>query len=192
LLRQAFGCTPATGGRPHPSAGRLYPVSVLLALLPSRITGAPPVTVYHLRPIAGLLEPLANPSEADLATVAMDRASAASDDPLAVEHPAFFLVYAVHLDKAVARYRHRGYRFALLEAGAMCQQAELVAADLELGACLWGGFGDNELAALLGINPAVLLPLVVHFMGRPAAAAASAAADRRAGPPAAPPAAGGS
>jgi SagB-type dehydrogenase family enzyme len=116
--------------------------------------------------LTSLLEPIANSPEDVLIRTALDREHAPEiDNPLIVENPAFFILYLVHLDKAVARYRYRGYRFALVEAGAMCQQCDLVAQSLDLGSCLYGGFGDNELAVAVGVNPAILLPVVVQFFG---------------------------
>lgn len=176
LLESSFGGgSGERSGRPYPSGGRIYSVDVLVGLFASRVDEMPGASVLHLRALSDLLEPIANPPEPRLREVALDRDDGTpATAPLAIESPAFFVLYAMHLDKALVRYRYRGYRFALVESGAMCHQADLVGQTLGLGSCLYGGFGDNELAAVMGVNPAVLLPLVVQFFGYPSAQGSSA------------------
>ena len=54
--------------------------------------------------------------------------------------------------KSRLKYGERGYRFMLLEAGHIAQNALLAANALELGACPFGGFIDDDLDQLLGID----------------------------------------
>ena len=50
------------------------------------------------------------------------------------------------------KYGQRGYRFALLEAGHVAQNAALVAAALRLSLLPYGGFYDARLDEILGLD----------------------------------------
>lgn len=154
-------------GRPYPSAGALYPVQVLLLLLAEEIVAPDGMSasVYHFRPVASTLTPLACPPRARLMETLVDIGHEATDDESAIVGPAFALAYVLYADGAIVRYRERGYRFGLIEAGAMSHQADLVGGALGLGSCMFGGFGDAEVAAICGLNSGVMLPLAVQFFG---------------------------
>jgi SagB-type dehydrogenase family enzyme len=77
------------------------------------------------------------------------------------------LVTAI-FQRSTFKYQDRGYRLILIEAGEVAQNMTLEATSLGLGACLLGGYLDNDLSGLLeidGIDEAPLLPVV---LGRPA------------------------
>jgi len=50
------------------------------------------------------------------------------------------------------KYGERSYRFALLEAGHLAQNIHLVSAALGVGSVPIGGFIDDELNRLVGVN----------------------------------------
>jgi SagB-type dehydrogenase family enzyme len=50
------------------------------------------------------------------------------------------------------RYRHRSYRYGLLEAGHLGQNTYLAATSMGLGACAVGAFFDDDLNDMLGVD----------------------------------------
>ena len=64
------------------------------------------------------------------------------------------------------KYGERGYRFMLLEAGHIAQNALLAANALGLGACPFGGFIDDDLDRLLGIDGLDEVSLYLIGVGR--------------------------
>lgn len=61
--------------------------------------------------------------------------------------------------RTMSKYRARGYRFVLLESGHIGQNLSLVGTTLGLGLCMNGGYYDdpvNHLFGLDGLNEAVV------------------------------------
>ncbi len=71
--------------------------------------------------------------------------------------------------RSLTKYGDRGYRYALLEAGHTMQNLNLAVAALGLGAVNLGGFYDDELAVLCGIDIEQEIPLYCCALGRPVA-----------------------
>lgn len=159
LLAHAYGHTgqpPApTYFRAVPSGGALYPLELYVAAL--NVEGLER-GIYHY----------------DVERHGVDRIrEAAALDGL----PDLLLAKDIDLDSAAAivfmsavfrrnlfKYQDRGYRMVLMEAGAVGQNLNLLATSLGLG-CVWlGGFLDDELAALIGLDEVdepVLVPIVI-------------------------------
>ena len=70
--------------------------------------------------------------------------------------------------RSLSKYGDRGYRYLLFEAGHVSQNIDLVATALGLGAINLGGFYDDELAALLRLQPEFEVPLYATALGVPA------------------------
>ena len=67
------------------------------------------------------------------------------------------------------KYRERGYRYILFEAGHVAQNISLIATSIGLGSCCIGGFDDNKVNEALDIkeyNEAALYALVVGNVAR--------------------------
>ena len=62
------------------------------------------------------------------------------------------VVITALLDRTMQKYKQRGYRYALMEAGHLAQNICLVAAGLGLGSVPIGGFFDRELGELLALD----------------------------------------
>ncbi|MBK8445946.1 MAG: SagB/ThcOx family dehydrogenase [Micropruina sp.] len=165
LLRAAYGIGtrsgPAMQDRPPPSGGGLYPLE--LTLLVRAVENLEP-GVYHYVPAANGLERVQS-----------------------IELPAAFLTYlfmgqpwvaeaavitvlSFAGGRSLTKYGDRGYRYALLEAGHTMQNLNLAVAALGLGCVNLGGFYDDELAVLAGIDVESELPLYCCAIGRPDAA----------------------
>jgi SagB-type dehydrogenase family enzyme len=75
-----------------------------------------------------------------------------------------FLLSAV-FQRSRWKYRERAYRYVLLEAGHVGQNLYLAATSLGLGACAVGAFYDDQVNALLGLDPQEEAVLYVMSVG---------------------------
>ena len=100
--------------------------------------------VYHFHPFRPRLHRLA---PLDWTAV---RAALVAPDLL--ERTAALLVVTAMFSRTRFKYGSRGYRFALLEAGHLVQNALLAATDLDLPALPVGGFFDRQLDAIVGAD----------------------------------------
>lgn len=154
LLGWAKCAVDSGGHRPYPSGGGLYPIETFV--VPLRPDGVETLghAVYRALARSRQLEFVAAVEPSDVL-------DAISRPPLILRKPpAFALVYAASFERVIPKYRHRGYRTALIEAGAIIQQVDLCAKALGLATVPWAWFDEYELSRLLGLNP-VRLPLVL-------------------------------
>lgn len=153
ILYCAYGETRASGHDPHvarafrtvPSGGALYPLE-LYVYQRGDVGGLEP-GIYHYSPSANALH-LVRPGNADapLAHGLVDfQRHLATDLSIVVFVTALF-------QRAVFKYRNKGYRFCLLEAGHAAQNLNLAATALGLGVINIGGFFDRRIDALLGLD----------------------------------------
>ena len=68
--------------------------------------------------------------------------------------------------RSLKKYRDRGYRYALIEAGHIGQNIGLACAAVGLGSCAIGGFLDIELAQLLKLDVELELPVYALTVGK--------------------------
>lgn len=64
----------------------------------------------------------------------------------------FMIVLTGCVDRTIAKYGERGYRYIYLEAGAIAQSINLIAKSQNLGVCLMGGTNDTLLENFLDID----------------------------------------
>jgi SagB-type dehydrogenase family enzyme len=129
------------GRRPVPSGGALYPLELYpIAAAVNGVTRG----VYHFDPFRTRLNRIA-----PLNWNAVRDALAA---PELLERTAALLVVTAMFSRTRFKYGTRGYRFALLEAGHLVQNALLAATDLGLPALPIGGFFDRRLDAVVGAD----------------------------------------
>lgn len=129
--------------RAAPSGGALYPVETYL--LAFAVDGlepgvwhyfAPDHVLEHVRPVSGVgvMRPFLPPGLLD------------EPPPLALALTAVFA-------RTQLKYLERGYRFALLEAGHIAQNAVLTATAVGLASLCVGGFWDEPFNDFLGLDP---------------------------------------
>lgn len=82
----------------------------------------------------------------------IEQLSAATYLTEVVKHAAVCLLMVANFPRTKFKYGERGYRFALLEAGHIAQNMLLVAASLGTGALPLGGYVDDELNTLIGVD----------------------------------------
>jgi SagB-type dehydrogenase family enzyme len=124
-----------------PSAGGLYPLELYVLALD--VDDLEP-SLLHYDPLRHRLELLGPADRAAVATALVDPSLVASASTLLVLTAMFW--------RARFKYGVRGYRFALLEAGHVGQNATLAAAALRVAALPVGGFFDRRLDALVGAD----------------------------------------
>jgi SagB-type dehydrogenase family enzyme len=155
LLAASYAAGPRGGElcRPVPSAGALYPLELYVAAL--AVAGVEP-GVYHYDPFRHRL--------ARLGPVPFGELRQALVDPGLVDVAGAILVVTAVFWRSRVKYGARGYRFALLEAGHVVQNALLAATDLHLAALPVGGFHDvvlDRVVAADGLDEACLYALVL-------------------------------
>lgn len=149
------------GTRPYPSAGALYPIEPMLFIFKERVYHDKPMDsgCYHFKPVNRTLELIKKMDM--LPTInRLFHGLVAEDAP-----PNLCILYVVHVEKSIFKYRYRGYRHALMEVGSMYQQVTMVSQSLGLGSTVWSGFNDYQVMHELGLNRRVFLPLTMQFLG---------------------------
>lgn len=131
----------AHGRRPVPSAGALYPLE--LYVVAAAINGVDR-GIYHFNPFRLRL--------ARLGSFSWPEVRAALVDPAVLDHASALVVVTAVFARSRIKYGLRGYRFALLEAGHLIQNAVLAATDLGLPALPLGGFYDRLLDGIVGAD----------------------------------------
>jgi len=131
----------ADGRRPTPSGGALYPLELYAVALD--VAGLEP-GVHHYDPYRHRLERIGVAARDDVARVLVDPELAADAAAPLVVTGMFF--------RTRFKYGLRGYRFVLLEAGHVVQNALLAAAALGIPAVPLGGYYDRLLDGLVGAD----------------------------------------
>ncbi len=146
--------------RPYPSGGALYTIEVFLCRLSENIHDWPSESnIFHLLPLRKGLEAI---HSAPIDTL-LDGTSGGETQRLGT--PYFALVYAIFFERAIFKYKYRGYRLALMEAGSMYQMADLCGKSFMLRNRVWAGFSDYHVAKILSIDPRHMAPLAIQFFG---------------------------
>ena len=128
--------------RPYPSAGAIYSVEQYVIGL----------DLAENRPLVAYASPQRR--ELILIQANVDRRELLQALGLLAEGspcPAFAVVQTVDLERATRKYGERGYRFALIEAGAAAQTLCMKGLALGLASTVWGGHHDHLLDDCLKI-----------------------------------------
>lgn len=146
--------------RGFPSGGALYPVETFICRLNDNVSGWPcDEDVLHLLPQEKAFEPIATLHGRS------HLRSAIIPDHSGIGKPSTAIVLAAYLPKTVFKYRYRGYRLGLMEAGSMYQLIELSAKHYNLRTRVWAGFCDHMITTSFGLNPTLYLPLCTVLIG---------------------------
>ena len=86
------------------------------------------------------------------------------------ERAAVVLVVTAMFQRSLWKYMNRGYRFIMNDAGALIQSLYLTGTAFNLGTCALGGFLDDELGDLLGVNNVDEAAIICFLLGRVAEA----------------------
>ncbi len=128
--------------RPYPSAGARYPLEIYPLIL--NCTGMEK-GLYHYNVKENCLELI-------LKENLEDWLMKASGEETSLKKASIIFIITGVLDRARIKYRDRGYRYALIEAGHLGQNICLLTTELGLGCCPLGGFIDPMVNELLDIT----------------------------------------
>jgi SagB-type dehydrogenase family enzyme len=133
----------STSEKPVPSAGGLYPLE--LYVLAMNVKGLHP-GIYHYHPHASKLEFIdSNAIDRELLSHLFLQQSW-------IMNAAVVIIATTIMERTLSKYRDRGYRYILFEAGHVFQNMNLVAAAHKIGAVNIGAFLDDELGTLLRVD----------------------------------------
>lgn len=143
--------------RTSPSAGARYPIETYLV-----VTGVDGIKkgVYHYNVREHSLELL---REGDLS---VQTAAAALGQEMVVEAPVTFIWTAVFY-RTLWKYRQRGYRYILLDAGHVAGQFALAATAMELGSCQIAALFDEEVNSIIEVDGEKESVLYMSTLGVP-------------------------
>lgn len=131
--------------RALPSGGALYPLEAYL--VPFQVGGLAADIVYRYNPVEHALE-------ITRYSLGRDQLGACLNGvyPKTWRSASAVVVVSSIFNRMTFKYGERGYRFVLFEAGAACSQMCLAATSLELGACWVGGYYDDEVNRMVGVD----------------------------------------
>jgi SagB-type dehydrogenase family enzyme len=146
------------GVRPYPSAGARYPCEVYFSI--RNIQGLQD-GLYHYDAIDHSFSSLL---EGDFMPI-LSSHTAVFD----VGEPNILVIITAVLPRTMAKYGGRGYRYALIEAGALMQNIALVGLSIGYGSFLVGGYYDKSISDYVDIAWELELevPLSLMLMGYP-------------------------
>ncbi|WP_165482741.1 SagB/ThcOx family dehydrogenase [Legionella gresilensis] len=148
------------GRRPYPSAGGLYPIEPLVFLFPERIEGFSHIPgCYHFRSLGKKLQLIKTMQKEFFFDKILHNLISQN------AQPCFSILYLAAIEKAIFKYRYRGYRHALMEAGAMYQHATHTFEGAGLRTTVWSSFGDQQLMYALDLDHSSYIPLTLQFFG---------------------------
>jgi len=142
--------------RAYPSAGARYPLEVyVISFHVKRLKNG----VYHFNVKSQSLEQTkANNNTKEFSTYLNDQDW--------TRNAAFICAISAIFDRTETKYGERGYRYVLFEAGHLMQNIYLISTALGLECCSIGGFSDNQLNDLLGLDGNVESTLYMAAIGR--------------------------
>jgi SagB-type dehydrogenase family enzyme len=143
--------------RTIPSGGALYPLE--LYVLASRVAGLP-AGLYHFDPEDHALDVLREGDELPLAS------SHLVQRDLGASAAAIVFISAVFA-RSTFKYGDRGYRFILLEAGHLAQNANLTAQEMGLATTNVGGYADRAVDRYLGFDGVNESTIYLLLLGAP-------------------------
>lgn len=140
--------------RPSPSAGALYPLELYPVIFN---VNEIPRGIYHYHALSHAVELLKEGSFAEcVADICLGQEF--------IKSSGVCIAVTAIFDRTKCKYKERGYRYVLLDAGHLVQNVYLAATALGLPVCSIGGFFDDEFNELLdidGVNEAVVYAVVV-------------------------------
>jgi len=157
LLWSAQGITGSSGfKRAAPSAGALYPMDIY-AVVGREGVEQIEAGVYHYEPNG---HALSYTTKKDV----RDRVAKASLSQMWMASAPLNIVITAEYGRITVKYKERGIRYAMLEAGHIAQNLFLQAEALGLKAAIVGSFHDKELIEILKI-PRTCEPLLIIPIG---------------------------
>jgi len=146
MFRAACGETGMVEGRAaraQPSGGGLYPIEMYALVF--RSSDDLSAGVYHYAPGLDVLEII---QVRDFSEEEIDKLFVYPW----IKNASGVVIMTAVFQRTMQKYGHRGYRFALLEAGHIGQNIYLAAPEFGLGCCAMGGTRDEIVEVLIGVD----------------------------------------
>jgi ribosomal protein S12 methylthiotransferase accessory factor len=145
--------------RSVPSGGALYPLTIYLILAIGTEEYEPGIYRHnHYTLELEFVSPLQ----------VFERIERAFDTRELLDGAVGAIVITGNLARQPHKYANRGYRYTLLEAGHVAQNAYLFCATTalaDIGVVEYGGFNDTEVAAILGLEKPTDAPIITLILG---------------------------
>ncbi len=144
--------------RPYPSAGAKYPLELYVIVF--RQTEGLDCGIYHYDPRDHQLIEIDKNNH-------KDEVMSSVGDRWIAECGVLVVISAV-FSRTMVKYGDRGYRYILIETGHLAQNLCVVAGAMNVGICAIGGYIDQSINALIGIDgtsEAALYLLAVGHLG---------------------------
>jgi SagB-type dehydrogenase family enzyme len=129
--------------RAYPSGGARYPLEVYLSC--GNVENAEK-GLYHYNVLDHTLELLIKDEKI------MDRVAGYTTFKKNISKASVIIMITAIFDRTLCKYKDRGMRFILLEAGHLCQNLSLLTASYHLVSCAYGGYSDDKINELLDIR----------------------------------------
>lgn len=160
LLAPLLVKSDSTYRRGYPSGGALFPIEVFCINLNNNIEEWPTESdALHLLSSTRTLETHTPTINSQILSRAI------TPQNTAIGSPSLALIYFIYLPKALFKYRYRGYRLSLMEAGSMYMLTDLRCKELHLHSRPWSGFTDHQITKNLNLNPTLFLPTCIQLIG---------------------------
>lgn len=160
LLAPLLVKSDSTYRRGYPSGGALFPIEVFCINLNNRVEAWPTESsALHLLSSSRTLEA----HSPTINSQTLFRAITPQNTTIGT--PALALIYFIYLPKALFKYRYRGYRLSLMEAGSMYMLTDLRCKELGLHCRPWSGFTDHQITKNMSLNPTLFLPACIQLIG---------------------------
>lgn len=164
VLFMSYGITRDNAGtnfprpfRTVPSGGALYPLDVYVYA--ARVSGLD-TGLYHYNPETRSLDVLRKADEVQRIS------SFFVQSDLALKAAAILFISAT-FSRTIFKYGDRGYRFVLLEAGHLSQNANLTAQEMGLATTNIGGYTDRDVDRYLGLDGVNESTVYLLLVGQP-------------------------
>lgn len=128
--------------RAVPSGGGLYPLELYVYANKSVLEQG----LYHFRPDQDSIEYISN--SVNLNSIVPNIAA----DNINITDCSCLMFITSVFQRNMLKYGERGYRFLLQEVGAVLQNISLICEHLDLSSCILGGYVDDAINEILGVN----------------------------------------
>lgn len=163
VIKKSFGRSKDSTSKRHPSAGALYPVIPLVCILENYPKSDLTEGAYVYDSYRHSLKKI---KQWDLYEFKELKSVLTSWTGSIYSN--YFIAYAIDIKRAIAKYKKRGYRHALIEVGTMVQafKDSLLEEGKNFGEFCFSGFDDNALTHLLGLNPRLCPVTLIQWFGK--------------------------